>query len=78
MRTVPVMAGTKPPQALRPKNYTVELEWELQERVKKAMQVRGAKVFNDFGRLALIALCRQTEQDLKRDNPEEYQKIYGG
>jgi len=41
------------------------------------MSVRGNKVFNDFGRAALLAYCRVVEQELKQQHPEEYERIYG-
>lgn len=62
----------------RSKNKTLKLEHDLQERVRKAMVVKGSTVFNDFGRMALVAYCRAIEQELLRTNPEEYRKIYGG
>lgn len=61
----------------RTKNTTVKLEAELQLRVQRAMLVSGATVYNDFARMALIARCREIEDDLRARNPAEYDRIYG-
>jgi len=71
------MPGTDDQGALLPRNKTLKLEADLEERVRKAMSVRGNKVFNDFGRAALLAYCRVVEQELKQQHPEEYERIYG-
>ncbi len=67
----------KPRPDYTPANNTVKLSPELEERVRKAMEVRGSTVKADFYRVAITNLCRETEEQLKARAPEEYKKIYG-
>lgn len=73
------MASERPagnPNDDAPSNYSVQLDKDLRERIKKAMKVRGTRVTAEFHRQALLLLCRQTEDELRAKNPEEYRRIY--
>jgi len=59
------------------KPRSVRLEDVLEERVARAMQVSGTRVWTEFCRGALLERCRRVEADLKRDHPEEYLRTYG-
>lgn len=65
------------PKAPKTKNYTAKLDEPLSERVEKAMQVEGWKVFAEFCRVALNEKCRKIETDLKASDPDAYHRIYG-
>ena len=58
------------------KNFTIKLDVLLQQRVALAMKARGTNLFTEFARGGLICECRKVEQELKRESPDEFRKLY--
>jgi hypothetical protein len=66
-----------PKKSTNPVPNSVKLTEPLRARIAKAMQVEGSEVFAEWARTAFTEKCRRIEGQLLRDNPEEYQRIYG-
>lgn len=73
----PVARTSKHPMVELPANNTVKLSDPLRDRVLKAMQVEGFTVWSEFCRVSLTEKCRVVEGALRRNDPEEFVRIYG-
>lgn len=61
----------------KPKNTTTKLDDATAERIALAMKAEGATVYAEFVRSALVEKCRGIESRLRKEHPEEFERIYG-
>jgi hypothetical protein len=59
----------------KPRN--TRLDEDTTQRVTLAMKAIGSTVYGEFVRTALVERCRKIEEELRREHPTEFERIYG-